>query len=225
MSDRSFIRHVLIWHLYPHVRHLWQPCQVFVHQNQYSKLTTHSKEGILLSHDTQAKGWRVYHFRFHRVIITKDVKIVESRSVIFYDSSLDTLAVSLPSLAFSHPLFVGPTPATSLVTSSLSTPISHATTDLPATSSPATTPKFLTYQRCAPIALPIVDSLDPPSSPPPPWRSTRIRTFPSHLDNYAACCHLQTRCSYHIFYCDSWGYFGWWPCEIKLTPRVNKDLY
>jgi hypothetical protein len=133
--------------------------QAFFHGNQPNpgKLAPHSHEGILFSHNTQAKGWRIYLQSSQCVIIAHDVRIIESASVsLSLDTAEDLSTLGGPSLSPAHPYSTVPlshpgSPPQPISPSTLSTPSTPSmaippTTPIPALS-PSTTTRLLAYER------------------------------------------------------------------------------
>jgi hypothetical protein len=175
--------------------------QVFVHQTHQTegKLGSHSQEGVLLSHDTQAKGWYVYIPGQRHVIITRDVKIIESLAdTIDYDTSASPnifsrfdIAPAFSSLAFLAKAQLPATPMASPIdyplnkVSPLAEQASPEQDSLPIPTSPDQL-HLATYHRRTTSSLPTDADL------PTLRRSTRLHNFPSHLQAYAAACELST---------------------------------
>lgn len=85
----------------PYVSHLRVfGSTVFVHQHspKQGKLDSHSCECILLSYDTRAKGYRCYHPGTRKVLVSRDVQIVEASSTGLIDDD-PTAASAFDSMA------------------------------------------------------------------------------------------------------------------------------
>jgi transposase InsO family protein len=85
---------------------------VFVHNHSMTKgkLDSHSVECILLSLDDKAKGWRCYDPRTSKVLVSRDVRIIEGSSVDIPSSSADHSLDSAVPTALSYELNHAPPP-------------------------------------------------------------------------------------------------------------------